>query len=89
MGYLATDMLRFHRHPDDALCVGCVAWLHDRSRPTVRKLHPTWQSLAFVRARLTAALPTSGSPAGGEKAGNGPQLSPPQAGQAVPAKPGG
>ncbi len=78
--YLATNMVRFHRHPGDALCVSCVAWLHDCSRPIVRKLYPIWRLPAFVRAWMTAALPAAGCPAGGEKAGIGPQLSPPQAG---------
>lgn len=78
--YPATNMVRFHRHPDDALCVGCVAWLHDCSRPIIRKLRPIWHLPEFVRAWLSAALPAAGSAADGEEAGDGPQLSPPQAG---------
>ena len=58
--YLADHMVRFHDHPDDALCVGCVAWLHDRSRPVVRRLYPIWQLPALIRARRTRdrLLPT-------------------------------
>jgi hypothetical protein len=78
--YPTTNMLRFRRHPSDALCVGCVAWLHDCSRPIIRRLYPIWQLPAFVRAWMTAALPAVGNAAGGEKAGNVPQLPPPQAG---------
>jgi hypothetical protein len=78
--YPAINMVRFHRHPGDALCVGCVTWLHGRSRPIIRRLYPIWQLPAFVRAWLALTLPAAGSAAGGEKAGSGPQLSPPQAG---------
>jgi hypothetical protein len=78
--YPVANMVRFHHHPEDALCVGCVPWLRDSSRPIIRKLQPSWQLPAFVRAWITGALPAAGSAAGGGKAGNGPQLSPPQAG---------
>jgi hypothetical protein len=78
--YLAANMVRFYRHPDDAVCVDCAAWLHDRSRPIIRQLYPIWRLPAFVRARLTADLPAAAHAAGGKKAGSGPQLSPPQAG---------
>ena len=53
--YPATNMVRFQYHPDDALCVSCVAWLYDRSRPIARKLYPIWPWLARIRARMTAA----------------------------------
>jgi hypothetical protein len=48
--YLTANMVRLHSHPDDALCVGCVAWLYDRSRPIVRKLYPIWRLPARIRA---------------------------------------
>ncbi len=51
--YLAVNMVRFHSHPDDAVCVGCVAWLSNRSRPIVRKLHPISQLSARIRAWRT------------------------------------
>jgi hypothetical protein len=86
--YPVTRMVRFYRHPDDALCVHCVAWLHDCSRPIIRGLRPIWQLPAFIRAWLTAALPAADSAAGGEQAGNGSQLSPPQAGQTVSCQAG-
>jgi hypothetical protein len=77
--YLASNMVRFDCHPGDTLCVGCVAWLHDRSRTIIRKLYPIWRWPAFVRAWLSASLPAAGT-AGGQNAGSSPQLSPPQAG---------
>jgi hypothetical protein len=51
--YLTANMVRFQRHPDDAVCINCVSWLHDRSRPIVRKLYPTWQLPARLRALMT------------------------------------
>jgi hypothetical protein len=86
--YLAAHMVHFHRHPDEALCVRCVDWLHDCSRPIIRRLRPIWQLPAFARTWLTSALPAADSPAGGEKAGNGSQLPPPQAGQTVSCQAG-
>jgi hypothetical protein len=53
--YLVTNMVRFEHHPDDAVCIGCVAWLHNRSRPIIRKLHPIWQLSARIRAWRTAS----------------------------------
>jgi hypothetical protein len=49
--YLATNMVSFDCHPDDALCVGCVAWLYDRRRPILRKLNPIWKFPARIRVR--------------------------------------
>jgi hypothetical protein len=34
------SIVRFGRHPDDGVCIGCAAWLHKRSLPIVRKIHP-------------------------------------------------
>jgi len=57
--YPAVNMVRFHAHPDDALCVTCVAWLSERSRPIVRRLYPVWQLPARVRAaRTRRCIPT-------------------------------
>jgi len=52
--YLAINMVRFEHHPDDALCVTCVAWLYDRSKPIFRKLYPIWELPARIRARRTS-----------------------------------
>ncbi len=45
------NVVRFYDHPDDALCVICVEWLHGRSRPIVRRLYPMWQVPARIRVR--------------------------------------
>jgi hypothetical protein len=87
--YLTTNMVRFHRHPDDALCVGCVSWLHDCSRPIIRKLYPIWQLPAFVRAWLPQSSPPLVEQQAGTRQGRPPSFPPPQAGRAVPAKPRG
>ena len=47
--YLASNMVRFECHPDDAVCVACVSWLYDRSRPIVRKLYPLWRLPGRIR----------------------------------------
>jgi hypothetical protein len=52
--YPTINMVRFQRHADEALCVGCVAWLHNRSRPIVRKLYPIWQLPARIRPWITS-----------------------------------
>lgn len=44
-------MVRFYRHPGDAVCVTCVAWLHNRSRPIVRRLNPILHLPARIRTR--------------------------------------
>lgn len=54
----AENVVRFHNHPEDALCVSCVEWLHNRSRPIARRLSPLWpgwQLPARIRARFAAA----------------------------------
>lgn len=57
-----TNMVRFELHPADAVCIGCVAWLHDRSRTIVRRLHPIWQLSARIRAwRAPSSIPTNAS----------------------------
>jgi hypothetical protein len=43
-------MVRFEYHPADALCVACVSWLYDRSRPIVRRLYPFWRLPVRIRA---------------------------------------
>jgi hypothetical protein len=48
--YLAADMVRFEYHPDDALCVACVSWLYDCSRPIVRRLYPLWRLPGRIRS---------------------------------------
>jgi hypothetical protein len=50
--YEARNMVRFDRHPEHGICVGCAEWLYNRSRPIVRRLHPIWQLPARVRARI-------------------------------------
>jgi hypothetical protein len=52
-------MVRLHNHPDEALCVGCVAWLYDRSRPIARKLYPIWHLPARIRAWSTPSRETT------------------------------
>src|SRR5215469_7920479 len=47
----APNMVRFDRHPGDAICVTCVAWLHDRSRPIARRLNPILPLAGRIRAR--------------------------------------
>ena len=51
--YPTENMVRFQRHPGDAVCVACVAWLGACSRPIVRRLYPLWQLPARVRAART------------------------------------
>jgi hypothetical protein len=63
--HLAANMVRFMHHPDDALCVACVAWLYDVSRPIVRKLYPLWQLPVRIRAWRApspAPMTTNGRP---------------------------
>lgn len=36
----AADLVRFSRHPQDGVCAGCAAWLHERSLPVTRKIYP-------------------------------------------------
>ena len=36
----ADNIVRFDRHPQDGVCIGCAAWLHDRSLPIVHRIHP-------------------------------------------------
>ena len=48
--YLAANMVRFECHPADALCVACVSWLYDNSRPIVRRLYPLWRLPVRIRA---------------------------------------
>jgi hypothetical protein len=51
----SANMVRFRDHPEDGLCVSCVAWLDNASRPIVRRLNPVWKLPAFIRAWITAA----------------------------------
>jgi hypothetical protein len=48
----AANTIRFERHPDDAVCVGCAEWLYGHSRPIVRRLHPMWRLPARIRTWL-------------------------------------
>jgi len=58
--YLAANMVSFEYHPDDALCVACVSWLYDRSRPIVRRLNPIWRLPVRIRAwRTPSSVGTS------------------------------
>jgi hypothetical protein len=59
--YLVANMVRFELHPDDAVCIGCVAWLSHRSRPIVRKLHPIWHLSARIRAWRTPSSIATGA----------------------------
>ena len=34
------NLVHFHEHPEDALCLGCLDWLHNRSRTIARRLNP-------------------------------------------------
>jgi len=87
--YLATNMVRFECHPGDALCVGCVAWLHDCSRPIIRKLYPIWRLPTFVRAWLPASLPAAACAAGGKGQVAAPSFLPPKLVRPFLPKPGG
>ena len=49
------NLVRFHSHPDDALCVTCVEWLRRRARPIARRLYPVWQVPARMRTRVKGA----------------------------------
>lgn len=51
--YAVENLVRFHDHPDDAVCVRCVAWLYSCSRPIVRKADPILRIPARIRAWLT------------------------------------
>jgi hypothetical protein len=51
--YPATGMVRFHHHPEHALCTNCAQWLSDRARPIARRNNPVWQFLDRIRFRLT------------------------------------
>ena len=51
--YMAANMVHLEYHPDDAICVGCVAWLYDCRRPIVRRLYPIWRLPARIRAWIT------------------------------------
>jgi hypothetical protein len=57
--YLAANMVSLCHRSGDVLCVSCVAWLYDRSRPIVRKLHPIWEWPARIRLRRTPAPVTT------------------------------
>lgn len=48
-------MVRFHKHPEDALCIPCTEWLYTSGRPIARRLRPAWQLAARMRALLAAA----------------------------------
>jgi hypothetical protein len=45
----ADTMVRFERHPEDALCVGCAQWLNDRARPLARRNSALWRLPARMR----------------------------------------
>jgi uncharacterized paraquat-inducible protein A len=45
----AENLVNFADHPEDGICVVCVEWLHDRSRPIARRLNPIWQLHPRVR----------------------------------------
>lgn len=49
----AENLVNFHDHPDDALCVTCLEWLRSRARPIARRLYPMWQMPARIRAART------------------------------------
>jgi hypothetical protein len=51
----AHNVVRFHCHPGDAICVQCAAWLYYRSRPIARRLNPTWHVPARMRPRVKGA----------------------------------
>lgn len=49
------NMVRFEKHPEDGVCVGCATWLHHRSQPIIRKIYPQfWHRLQGRRARDAA-----------------------------------
>jgi len=35
-----SDLVRFHKHPQHGVCIGCAAWLHKRSLSMVHEIHP-------------------------------------------------
>jgi hypothetical protein len=54
----AQNVIRFHDHPDDGLCLGCLEWLHNRGRHLARRLNPIWpgwQLPVRIRNRITGA----------------------------------
>ena len=44
-----TNMVSFHFHPADGLCVRCVEWLYSASRPIVHRLYPIWKLPTRIR----------------------------------------
>lgn len=53
--YPAQNVVRFYRHPEDAICVTCIDWLYARGRPIARRLWPVWQLPARIRYRFRGA----------------------------------
>jgi len=54
----AENVVHFHKHPEDALCVSCVEWLHGQSRSIARRLSPLWPIWHLpgrIRTRLAGA----------------------------------
>lgn len=61
----AANVVRFDKHPDDALCVGCAQWLNDRARPIARRNSPLWPRPARIylrRGRGTTGSDSTASP---------------------------
>jgi len=48
----AENVVRFTFRPQEALCVSCVNWLHDLSRPIARRLYPIWRLPSRIRTRM-------------------------------------
>jgi hypothetical protein len=48
----AENLVNFLDHPEDVICVGCVEWLRDRSKPIARRLNPLWQVHPRIRSWL-------------------------------------
>jgi len=71
--FLAANMVRFEYHPEDALCVACVSWLYDRSRPIVRRLYPLWRLPVRIRAwRANGSVATNTNCEAREPLASGP-----------------
>lgn len=52
LSFAASNMVAFHRYPEQGVCVGCVAWLYRRRRPIVRRIYPILQLPAATQAWL-------------------------------------
>jgi hypothetical protein len=49
LSFVGSNMVAFHCHPDDRICVSCAAWLSSRSRPIARRIYPLWRMPDYFR----------------------------------------